>query len=244
MSTTKNDIIRRLQHDILELQGFEKPSPADAVDFGLGPINTSFPYQTFPTTAVHEFITESQETAAASAGFIAGLAGHLMQKGGACIWISSNRLLNPSALIQFGIPPEQVVFIDVRNQKQVLWAVEEALSSEGLAAVIGEVKEIDFTASRRLQLAVEKSRTTGFLVRDRPRDLNANACVARWRIRPLASVSVDDFPGVGFTRWSVELLRVKNGHAGSWEMEWIAGRFQPVLPEKAISIHERPRKIV
>lgn len=244
MSATKNDIIRRLKQDILELQGFEKPSPADAVDFGLGPINNSFPYQTFPTTAVHELITDSHETAAASAGFIAGLAGTLMKKGGACIWISSNRLLNPSALIQFGIQPEQVVFIDVRNQKQALWAVEEALASEGLAAVIGEVKEIDFTASRRLQLAVEKSRTTGFLVRDRPRDLNANACVARWRIRPLASVSPDDLPGVGFPRWSVELLRVKNGHPGNWEMEWVAGRFQPVLPDKAIFLHERPRKIV
>jgi protein ImuA len=242
--TTKNDIIRRLQQDILELQGFEKPASADAVDFGLGPINTSFPYQTFPTAAVHEFITESQETSAASAGFIAGLAGHLMQKGGACIWISANRLLNPSALIQFGIQPEQIIFIDVRNQKQVLWAIEEALTSEGLAAVIGEVREVDFTASRRLQLAVEKSRVTGFILRDRPRDLNANACVARWRIRPLASISVDDLPGVGFTRWLVELLRVKNGHPGRWEMEWKGGRFQPVLPENTTTLHEHRRKIV
>lgn len=244
MFTTKNDIIRRLQQDILELQGFEKPAPADAVDFGLGPVISSFPYQTFPIAAVHEFLTESQETAAASGGFIAGLAGHLMQKGGACIWISSNRLLNPSALIHYGIQPDQVIFIDVRNQKQVLWAIEEALTSEGLAAVIGEVKEIDFTASRRLQLAVEKSRTTGFLLRDRPRNLNANACAARWRIRPLPSIAADDLPGVGFTRWSVELLRVKNGQPGNWEMEWIAGRFQPVLPQKDFSIHERPRKIV
>jgi protein ImuA len=34
--------------------------------------------------------------------------------------------------------------------------MEEALKCEGLAAVIGEIKEISFSDSRRLQLAVEQ----------------------------------------------------------------------------------------
>ena len=38
----------------------------------------------------------------------------------------------------------------------MLWVIEEALKCEGLAAVIGEIKELSFTQSRRLQLAVEK----------------------------------------------------------------------------------------
>ena len=41
-----------------------------------------------------------------------------------------------------------------------MWAIEEALKCDGLAAVIGEMKELSFTNSRRLQLAVEKSHVT------------------------------------------------------------------------------------
>lgn len=40
--------------------------------------------------------------------------------------------------------------------------MEEALKCGGLAAVVGEVQDISFTASRRLQLAVEQSGVTGF----------------------------------------------------------------------------------
>ena len=27
-------------------------------------------------------------------------------------------------------------------------------------------------------------------------------------------------PGVGFPRWNVELLKVRNGKPGSWQLEW------------------------
>src|SRR5450631_649056 len=98
--------------------------------------------------------------------------------------------------------------------------MEEALKCEGLAAVAGEIPHIDFTASRRLQLAVEKSSVTGLLLRHRPRQLNTIACVARWQINPLPSELEDDLPGVGFPRWNVELLKVRNGKPGAWQMEW------------------------
>jgi protein ImuA len=27
-------------------------------------------------------------------------------------------------------------------------------------------------------------------------------------------------PGLGFARWNVELLKVRNGKPGSWQIEW------------------------
>jgi protein ImuA len=242
--SSKQDIIRQLKVEILHLQGFERSLMGNAIDFGLGPINRCFPYNNFPTRAVHEFISAGRETAAASASFVSGLAGRLMDTGGACLWISASRLVSPPALKQFCIEPDQVIFIDLKKEKEVLWAIEEALTCESLAAVIGEVREINFTASRRLQLAVEKSHTTGFLLRDNPRTLNANACAARWRIQPLASrVPVDGMPGIGFHRWSVELLKVKNGQTGSWQLEWAAGRFQAIFAQDVPLLQrERRRK--
>ena len=92
-----------------------------------------------------------------------------MQPGGACIWISAARKIFPPGLKAFGIEPDRVIFVDLKREKDVLWATEEVLKCEGLAAVASEIRELSFTVSRRLQLAVEKSRVTGFILRDNPR---------------------------------------------------------------------------
>ncbi len=226
MSSSKSDIIARLKRDILPLQGY-KPTPnGDTIDVGLGRIKNAFPNSAFPLGAVHEFICTGSEEAAAPSGFIAGILGSLMRDGGVALWISSSRTIFPPALKSFSIDPDKIVFIDLQKQKDVLWAMEEALKCNGLAAVIGEISEISFTASRRLQLAVEQSRVTGFILRFKSRSLNTTACVTRWKITPLPSVLPGDMPGVGFPRWNVELLKVRNGKPGNWQIEWRAGRFR------------------
>src|SRR4030095_9938777 len=165
----------------------------------------------------------------------------LMQLGGVCIWISSARTLFPPALKTFGIEPDQVIFIDLKKEKDVLWTMEEALKCNRLTAVLGELKEISFTESRKLQLAVEQSRVTGFILRHKPRSLNTIACVSRWRITSLPSESEDGMPGVGFPRWNVELLKVRNGKPGNWKVEWLSNRFQNIT-ENIFSIPQEKRR--
>ena len=92
--------------------------------------------------------------------------------------------------------------------------------------MVGELRDLDFTASRRLQLAVEKSQVTGFLLRRDERRLHTTAALTRWKINSLpGSMPEDGMPGIGFPRWNVELLKVRNGKPGTWQVEWIAGRF-------------------
>jgi len=240
MPGAKQHIIQQLQKDILALQGF-KNLPADmATDTGLGIITKSFPNNIFPLGAVHEFISNEKEEAAATIGFVSGLLAALMKGGKACVWISNTRTVFPPALKIFGVPPDQIIFIDLLREKDLLWAMEESLKCEGLAAVIGEIKEISFTASRRLQLVVEQSRVTGFLLRHQPKNLNTIAAVSRWKIMPVPSEAAEDIPGTGFPRWQVELSKIRNGKPGSWQLEWSAGSFRhiykniPALPQEQI----------
>lgn len=226
MPSDKQDIIRRLQEEILPLQGFRPPTPGARLDMGLGPIVNAFPQNLFPTGAVHELLSASKEDAAATSGFISALLNPLMRRGGVCLWIGTKRTVFPAALKSFGITPDQIVFIDLAKEKDATWAMEEALKCEGLAAVVGEIREIDFTASRKLQLAVEKSRVTGFLLRHQPKIIGTVAAVARWKISTLASQPEEELPGVGFPRWKVQLLKVRNGMPGQWIVEWAAGRLQ------------------
>lgn len=228
----KNDIIRQLKEKILVLEGFSTGPDSRQLDFGLGPMNTAFPGGVFPTGSVHEFISPTEGCAAAANGFISGLLSTHMKKGGTCLWISAGRRLFPPALKFFGIEPHRVIFIDLRQEKDVRWVMEQGLKCKALAAVVAELRDISFAESRRLQLAVEESRVTGFLHRYFPRPGNTLACVSRWKIRPLPTRLDGGLPGVGFPRWEVELVKIRNGRPGTWQMEWRDGTFRHVPVQK------------
>lgn len=230
----KNGMFDRLQNDILALQGLSVPTGARKVDFGLGVMDNAFPNQTFPTTAVHEFISTNAENAASTTGFMAGLLGKLIGEYGICLWIGIKPFIFPAALKIFGIEPHRVIFIDLAKEQDVIWAMEEALKCDSLAAVVGELRDITFTESRRLQLAVEQSRVTGFLHRNKPRSIHSLTCVSRWRVAPVASELDPGMPGVGHPRWHVQLEKIRNGEPGEWEVEWLSGRF--VFPAKPVEV--------
>ncbi len=235
---TKKDIINKLQQDIMLLQGYKSVSGCTAKKVGLGVIESAFPNAVFPTGAIHEFLNTEPENAAAGSGFIAGILKTLMLQGGVCLWIGTSRQLFPPGLTAFNVAAERVIFIDAKEEKQVLWVMEQALKCEGLAAVIAEVREVNIIQSRRLQLAIEGSGVTGFLLRNDPRKLGANTCVARWKISSLPSALEDGLPGVGSPRWRVDLLRVRNGNPNSWKLEWTAAGFVAVDDKPEIEFAE------
>jgi len=242
MPALKADIITQLKKDILALQG-SRPLLHQHSRIELGTINHSFPNSVFPLGVNHEFICNNNESLTASSGFIAGMLSTLLKKGGAAIWISSSHTIFPPALVSFGINPAQFIFIRLRNRNQILWTIEEALKCEGLTAVVGEPSFIDLAISRRLQLATEQSGVTGFLLRTNQRTLNTTACTCRWQIHPLKSEMEDGLPGVGFPRLKVELLKVRSGKPGKWELEWNNGQFNEVIKKHSSSIGEHKEAV-
>jgi protein ImuA len=225
---TKKKIIEQLRRNILLAEGYRQPPLGTQDLVGLGPVEAAFPNGVFPLGTVHELVCGNTEQATACGGFVSGLLSVLTQNGGACLWIGLSGNLFPTALKAFGVEPDRVIFINLSKEKDVLWVMEEALKCEGLAAVVGELREIDFKQSRRLQLAVEQSHVTGFVLRNHSDKMGSTACAARWQIKPVPSEPVDGLPGLGFPRWQVELLRVRNGQPGSWIIEWSEGKFRPV----------------
>jgi protein ImuA len=239
MTATKEEIISDLRKKMMGWEGFRPSKPGTDNDLGLGQLAAAFQEGVFPTGAIHEFISSSPEDTAATGGFIAGLVQKLLIGGGACLWISYTRRIYPPALKLFGVDPDRVIFVDVPKQKDVLWVTEEALKCEGVAAVICETKDLSFTESQRLQLAVEKTHVTGFVLRKDVKGVNTTACVTRWQIRPVRSQLRTGMPGVGHPRWQVELLKVKNGKPGNWIVEWEKQNFQTILAPQTIEQSRR-----
>ena len=145
---------------------------------------------------------------------------------GLVLWCLPRPDLYGLGIAAHGLDPGRAVLVSAPRDGEILWAMEEGLRAPGIAAVVGEVGTLPAVASRRLQLAAERSGTTAFLLRRwreggqaaRERAL-PNAATTRWRIAAMPSIPSRNEPGVGRPRWRVELLRCRGGEPACWEME-------------------------
>ena len=233
----KGEILNSLRKQILLLEGFKEPVVAEQTK--LGRINEAFSNHAFPFAALHEFFYYRPEEAAASSAFIAGLLSSCVSKESSIIWVGSSQKIFPPALKWFGLSPHQVLFLNIKKERDVLWAIQEALKCSSLAAVVGELPEINLTTSRRFQLAIEETGVGCFMLRAAPKNLLTTA-VSRWHVQPLHSKVEEGFPGIGHPRWQVQLLKARNGKPGTWNIEWFNGSFRYV--SKLAVMHKAAQK--
>lgn len=177
----------------------------------------------------HEFVGQGLEieTAGAPAAVAALMARPLALKG-AVLWVFRRGDLYPPGLAGLGFPAQDLIQVQARDDAEALAVMEDALATRGVSAVLGEVDTVDLTAGRRLQLACEKRRSTGFLIRRRPYGSPAgrsaqevgSAAASRWRIAPAPSRSPDETLGLlGPPCWRAELERSRGGRPGAWLLE-------------------------
>jgi protein ImuA len=125
-----------------------------------------------------------------------------------------------------GLASQRLLIARTRSDKDALAVMEEALRHGAFGAVVGEIERLDLTASRRLQLAAEKTGTMSLILRrvDAGKALNPIACASRWRIAPQPSSPVhagaaEILKLPGRARWELELLRSRHGTRGYWIVE-------------------------
>jgi len=232
MVASKTDIIARLQKEILSLGGYKSSLGIVQESSGLSLLK-HFPNAVFPTAAIHEFVSSSPEEMAACSGFISGLMSSFLARG-IIVWISRGQTIFPQALQAFNIEPHKIIFIHPTKEKEIWWCIEEALRCSSITAVVTEMQDLNFTNSRRFQLAVEKTKVTGFILNAKPGNPNASACISRWKITSLPSHLEDGLPGVGHPRWKVELKKIRNGKPGTWEIEWTGEEFIEVREQELV----------
>lgn len=173
------------------------------------------------------------EVAAASASFnddacatlfTAGIAARFaVEPGFIVLWAVTRFDLYAPGLEQIGLGPDKILYAQGRKDAEVLALAEDGLRDGSLACVIAEVKAADQTATRRLQLAASDGKTPMLLYRrHRSRDRcplsGLSSAMTRWRIGAAPSTPLPH-AGLGRPRWSVELVRQRNGNPFSLEIE-------------------------
>ena len=206
------------------------------VPLGVPEVDAALPWNGFPTNGLHEIFGDT-----AALGFLVVLITRLTEilsqtrHSTQVLWCQQGRDLCGQGLAQFGIDPNQIIFVHGKNDREIIWAMEEGLRSSSLAAVIGKLHKIPPIASRRLHLAAEENETTGLLLRTAPnnmvRQAPTSSALTRWCVTSAPSVTPAHGVGLGVPQWHLELQRCRlsvasekklegAGQPRSWQVEW------------------------
>jgi len=163
------------------------------------------------------------ETCAAPAAFAALMAAPLAARGEA-VWVFRRDDLFAPGLTGLGFPADKLIQVCARDEAEALSVMEDALSTLGVAAVIGEAEDVDLTAGRRLQLACEKRGSTAFVLRRSPFGGQAkrgagSTAATRWRVSSAPSAPPAGEFGLGAPRFEVALERCRGGRTGAFLFE-------------------------
>ncbi len=162
-----------------------------------------------------------------------GWAGFLLAQVDASkplLWVQDRMAILESGRIHPpGLPAKDLIHVEARDARDALWAMEEGVRCAGLSCVIGELwgdpKALEFTATRRLAVAAERSGVPCWLVR-LGGTANLSGARMRWRIASVPSLAnALDPKASGSPAWDAELFRARGSPPGRWAIAHEAGGF-------------------
>jgi protein ImuA len=162
------------------------------------------------------------------------------------LWVQDRMAILESGRIHPpGLPTQNLIHVEARDARDALWAMEEGVRCSCLSAVIGEIwgnpRALDFTATRRLAVASERSGTPCWLVR-LGGTANLSGARMRWRIASAPSLLNDlDPKAPGLPAWDAELFRARGMPPGRWSIAYEADRFHLLAPPGDRALGEEQR---
>jgi protein ImuA len=164
------------------------------------------------------------------------------------LWVQDRMAILESGRIHPpGLRTQNLIHVEARDAKDALWAMEEGVRCSGLSAVIGEIwgdpRALDFTATRRLAVASEKSGTPCWMVR-LGGTANLSGARMRWRIESAPSLlNPLDPRAPGLPVWNAELFRARGAPPGRWRLTHEADSFHLVAASGDRTLGEKQRLI-
>lgn len=176
---------------------------------------------------LHELAPLSPLHIGAAAGFALALAT-LARKDRRLIWVQQDfagletgKLYGLGCEL-FGFSAAKLFVVRAPRVRDALWAMEEALRTRAVSAVVGELceegKGADLTATRRLALAASQGGGLALLLRHRSTHV-PNAAATRWEVTAARGAN-DGLGGLGRTGFALSLTKNRRGACGRWIVQW------------------------
>jgi protein ImuA len=178
-----------------------------------------------------------------------GWAGFLLpqfDRSKPLLWVQERMaILESGRIYPPGLSCSDLIHVEARDARSALWAMEEGLRCSALGAVVGELwgdpQALDFTATRRLAVAAERSRVPCWLVR-LGAAANLSGARMRWRVASRPSLLHSfDYRAPGTPAWGAELFRARGFAPGRWTATYEAGAFHLVAEPGGRTLGEDER---
>ncbi|MEM8750192.1 MAG: hypothetical protein AAGF28_07810 [Pseudomonadota bacterium] len=186
---------------------------------GFDPVDECLPGRSLNRFGLHEIEPLRPTHMPSLTGFAFGLLSRL-RSSQPIIWcVTSAQVgeygqLYAHGLQRYGISPSQIIFSKVHRPVHLHFALEEAIKTDGVAAVIGEGPRPTFTGSRRLSVLTREYGRPCLLLGDGAKAAGGSAALTRWQIAPCQGAEDPHDPfGPGIPTWWVSLPRVRGGRA-------------------------------
>ena len=178
------------------------------------------------------------------AGFLLGqLEAGQVEPGKPLLWVQERMaILEAGRIYPPGSGCHELIHVTARDARSALWAMEEGLRCGALSAVIGELwgdpASLDFTATRRLAVAAERSGVPAWLVR-LGGAANLSGARMRWRVASRPSLAHPFDPRApGSPSWDAELFRARGRPPGRWSIAHEVGDADPLRLVAALGDRE------
>ena len=230
----------------IEADTSRRTEPLPAVPLQCPDIDATLPGQGLARGAVHEMMGPGHDGDQRGDGALMGFACvalarlmHADEHARPALWCMNQRLqqvggllsglVYPPGLQMMGVPVERLLLAYTNNDADTLWAMEEALQSRAVSAVLGELNRFEPVAARRLQLAAQTHAGTALALWPGKGGNAASFAETRWRLTNLPSTGNMMEP-----HWKVTLVRARRSAVtAEWSVRWRDERLEADALEQA-----------
>lgn len=198
----RNQVIAQLREALRRCEGEHRPAGGPRTSTGCDDLDRLLPDRGLGRGVLVEWLADGEGSGAMWLALVA--AREACRSQGPLVVIDRGSFYPPAAVLT-GIEPERLIVVRVTQARDEAWALDQALRSAGVGAVLCATRRLTPRAARRLQLAAEISGGLGLLVR--PASVRDEPCwaVARLLVEPLT--------GDAGRRLSIEVLRTRGSVA-------------------------------
>ncbi|MCC7334116.1 MAG: hypothetical protein IT422_03405 [Pirellulaceae bacterium] len=227
-------VLERLTREIAQLEtssGRARREPARS-SAGCAALDDLLPRGGYAAGCVVEYLRATPACGASTLAWAAAAAA-MQATDGFLVVVDTQHNIYPPPLASHGIDLAKVIFVRPESQGDAIWAVDQALRTSAVAAVVAELERIDDRSARRLQLAAESGQSLALLLRGWQARRQPTWAEVQWLVRSQRDPvqrdrSQHDLMQRG-RRWHLQLARVRGGQAGRsavLEMEPLTGKLR------------------
>jgi len=158
------DVLLALKEQLRRMEGSRRKEDAQPIPSGCPALDRLLPGGGWIRGTLVEWLAESRGGGAGTLAMIA--AREAAADGGAVVVMDRHRTFYPPAAAALGVDLENLIVIQAGSEKDQLWALDQALRCQAVAAVWAPQEKVDPHTFRRLQLAAEDSGVLGLLLRN------------------------------------------------------------------------------